>query len=186
MPDRDKGADKGAGGDKGVGECVLKFGRTATGYLVRVEGRGTMRESLALQQFVMRCALAENLPVVVDLSATHYLDSTFLGCLVSLHRRCCRDAQSAHFTIAVSEQAKCKLLRPTRVDLVLTCIEACPEPVGDLVAITTLQIESRTFGRHVMQSHRQLAELGGADANAFADIAEQIARELRGSEPRPE
>ena len=135
--------------DKGTGVCVLKFGRTATGYLVRVEGHGTIRESPALRQFVMRCVLAENLPVVVDLSATQYLDSTFLGCLVNLHRRCCRDAKSAHFTIAVSEQARRKLLRPTHVDIVLTCIGTCPEPVGDLVAITTLQIESRTLGRKI-------------------------------------
>src|SRR5262249_2450828 len=66
--------------------AVLKAGRTATGYLIRVEGHGTLRESDALQRFV-RERLGDADTLAVDLADCVCLDSTFLGCLLGLHKR---------------------------------------------------------------------------------------------------
>src|SRR4051812_10134118 len=66
---------------------VIKVGRTCTGYRLRVEGRGTLRESPAVAEFAGRAFEDGASTLVVDLLACDYLDSTFLGCLVNLHRR---------------------------------------------------------------------------------------------------
>ena len=62
-------------------------GRTEAGYAIRIEGRGTMRESPALQRVVRTVLDGEACAVTIDLAVCDYLDSTFLGCLVDLHRR---------------------------------------------------------------------------------------------------
>ena len=69
--------------------CVLKVCRTAEGLLIRVEGLATMKQSPALRQFTDQ-SLDKNPAhgILLDLAACDYLDSTFLGCIVGLHRRC--------------------------------------------------------------------------------------------------
>ena len=68
--------------------ALLKVARTSTGYCVRIEGRGTMRESPAAAEFVLRSLEKAPAPgITVDLSGCDYLDSTFLGCLVEMQRR---------------------------------------------------------------------------------------------------
>src|SRR5689334_5995318 len=59
---------------------VVKVGRTTSGYRLRVEGTGTMRESPAVGEFAERSLRDGTSTLVVDLSACDYLDSTFLGC----------------------------------------------------------------------------------------------------------
>jgi anti-anti-sigma factor len=73
----------------GTPGSMLRVGRTASGFLVQVAGRGTLQVSPALQEFAVQSLDREYEPgrVVVDLSHCDYLDSTFLGCLVNLHRR---------------------------------------------------------------------------------------------------
>ena len=62
---------------------TLQVGRTADGFLIRIQGRGTLQASPALEQFV-HGSLQANQRIVVDLSNCDYLDSTFLGCLLKL------------------------------------------------------------------------------------------------------
>src|SRR5687768_10917844 len=107
----------------------LKVGRTGAGYCVRVEGRGTMRESPAVEEFVARSMGGDPVTVVVDLTACDYLDSTFLGCLLGLHKRFGKRAGPSaadpgptpgpRFAIAADPERRRKLLGPTRLDLVL-------------------------------------------------------------------
>ena len=65
--------------------CTLTIHRTKFGYLLRLVGRGTMRESPTVRDFACG-AIEDGAEFVVDLSACEYLDSTFLGCLVLLHK----------------------------------------------------------------------------------------------------
>ncbi len=66
--------------------CQIGIYRTLTGYLFRITGRGTLRESPAFRDFVCG-AIEDGAQVVLDLSACEHLDSTFLGCLVMIHQR---------------------------------------------------------------------------------------------------
>src|SRR5947208_15951806 len=96
---------------------VLKVAGTASGYCLRVEGRGTMRESASAMQFVAGPLAQAGTSVVVDLSACEHLDSTFLGCLVEMQRRAGRASPPRLVISAPAEEVK-KLLSPTELDLV--------------------------------------------------------------------
>jgi anti-anti-sigma regulatory factor len=160
-------------------ESMLRVGRTASGFLVQVEGRGTVSESPALLEFAVQSLDSPqgSGTVVVDLSHCDYLDSTFLGCLVNLHRKYNRTSPH-RFQVAASHDKRQKLLAPTHLSHLLDLTEACPEPVSDVLEVSHPILLSADLGRHVMECHRRLAELGGSRAAAFQSIADQLAREL--------
>lgn len=152
--------------------------RTDGGYLIRVEGRGTMRESPAVREFAAQCLDQQReLTLSVDLFACEYLDSTFLGCLVGLHRRCQADPP-IHLKVCVDPATRRRLLGATRLDMVLQCVESSPEPVGPWVPIATPELAKRDFGLHVLECHERLAELECPSAPAFKAVVEQLSREL--------
>jgi anti-anti-sigma regulatory factor len=158
---------------------TLRVGRTASGFLVQVEGRGTMSESPALQEFAAQSLDATSGPstVVVDLSHCDYLDSTFLGCLLTLHRRYNRTSPH-RFQVAASGDKRQRLLAPTHLVQVLDLTEVCPEPISDVLEVSRAVLPCEELGRHVMECHRRLAELGGKSAAAFRSIADELSREL--------
>jgi anti-anti-sigma regulatory factor len=158
---------------------MLRVGRTASGFVVQVEGRGTLSESSALQEFAAQSLDGPRGPstVVVDLSHCDYLDSTFLGCLVSLHRKYNRTSPH-RFQVAASCDQRQKLLAPTHLNHLLDLTEVCPEPISDVLEVSRRVLPSADLGRHVMECHRRLAELGGCRASSFRSIADRLAREL--------
>ncbi len=163
---------------------MLRVGRTASGFLVQVEGRGTLSESPALQEFAVQSLDGPSGPstVVVNLSHCDYLDSTFLGCLVNLHRKYNRTSPH-RFQVAASRDKSLKLLAPTHLNHVLDLTDDCPEPISDVLEVSRPILPGDDLGRHVMECHRRLAELGGSGAASFRSIADQLAREL-GEAPR--
>ena len=159
---------------------VLKVARTPTGYCIRIEGRGTMRESPAAAEFAGKSLEAEGATLVVDLSACEHLDSTFLGCLVEMRRRAGK--ASPRFAVSAPEDRAKKLLGPTKLDLVLKPTAEPPQVVGNFVTLPAVDPTSPDLMRHVMECHRLLAELGGPQQAAFAAIADNIERELGNSD----
>jgi anti-anti-sigma regulatory factor len=158
---------------------MLRVGRTTSGFLVQVEGRGTLSESPALEEFAVRSLDGPCGPstLAVDLSRCGYLDSTFLGCLVSLHRKYNRTSPH-RFRVAASCDKCQKLLAPTRLNHLLDVTAVYPEPIGDVLELSQPILASADLGRHIMECHRRLAELGGSQAASFRSIADQLAREL--------
>jgi anti-anti-sigma regulatory factor len=158
---------------------MLRVGRTASGFLVQVEGWGTLRESPALREFAVQSLDDPGGPstVVVDLSHCDYLDSTFLGCLVSLHRKYNRTSPH-RFQVAASCDQCQKLLAPTHLNHLLDVTEVCPEPVSDVLEVSRPLLPTYDLGRHILECHRRLAELGGSQAASFRSIADHLAREL--------
>jgi anti-anti-sigma factor len=158
---------------------MLRGGRTASGFLLLVEGQGTLTESPTLYEFTTQSLDTQLGPstVVIDLSHCDYLDSTFLGCLVELHRKCNRNEPHRFFVAASCEKSQ-KLLGPSRLDHLLDVTEVCPQPIGEVVELSGPILPRADLGRHVMECHRRLAELGGSRAPSFRSIADQLAREL--------
>ena len=170
--------------------AVLKVARTPTGYCVRIEGRGTMRESRSAAEFVAR-AVAENPPptLAVDLSACDYLDSTFLGCLVEMQRRVGKapaapGVTGPRFVVSAPPEKVKKILAPTKLDLALKPRAEPPQVMGEWVDLPAADPADPDM-RHVMECHRRLAELGGPQRAAFAAIADNIERELRAKQENP-
>jgi anti-anti-sigma regulatory factor len=156
---------------------ALKVARTPTGHCVRVEGRGTMRESPTASEFAARSLAVPGATVVVDLSACDYLDSTFLGCLVGVQKRA-GTASPPRFLVSAAPEKVKKLLAPTKLDLIVRTTAQPPEIVGEYVVLPSADPATPDVMRHVMESHRRLAELGGPQQAAFAAIADSIEREL--------
>jgi anti-anti-sigma regulatory factor len=155
--------------------CTLTIHRTSSGYVFRIAGRGTMRESPAVRDFICG-AIEDGADVVADLSACEYLDSTFLGCLVLLHKR--GQTSRGSFAVHADEIARARLLGSVGLERVLNFVDACPDCIGDGVNLPQADLERTEFWRHLLETHRRLAELGGPAAETFQRIADQMAREL--------
>ena len=166
---------------------ALTIGWTRQGYCVRVAGRGTMRESPALRAFALRVLDEPGRPTLdVDLTACEYLDSTFLGGLLGLFRRFEQSGPSGRLAIAGPTEVLHRLLGPTRLEAILPLRAESAERLGEDVPIPPQALDSDDLCRHVLESHRRLAELGGANAAVFGPIADRIASELdRSAVSRP-
>lgn len=158
---------------------VLKVASTVTGYCLRVEGRGTMRESHSAMGFAAGSLAHPGRTLVVDLAACDHLDSTFLGCLVEMQRRAGRSEMPRFLVSAPAEKVR-RLLSSTKLDLVLKTTAEPPGVVGEYVALPAADAGSPELMRHVMECHRLLAETGAPQRAAFAAIADGIERELKG------
>src|SRR5690242_11874279 len=83
---------------------------TESGCCIRVDGRGTVRESSAARDVAARTLGGDpGATVVFDLSACEYLDSTFLGMLIGLFHLAGRSAPS-RFVIAAPPEVRKKLM----------------------------------------------------------------------------
>ena len=153
----------------------LKLGRTEFGHVVRIEGRGTLRESRVFHEFATHCLGNGPCALTADLSSCEYLDSTFLGCLLDLNRRY---AANDRFSIAASSQRRQQLLGPTRLDKILNIKDDVPAVIGPYVPVPKAAFDARDLGYHVLECHRQLAQIEGPGQAVFANLVKQLAREL--------
>jgi anti-anti-sigma factor len=163
-------------------KCVVEIARTAKGYLVRVEGHATLKQSPALSGFVAQ-ALAEcpQIAIAIDVRSCLYMDSTFLGCLLTSQRTVIKSG--AQFAIIVDDDARQRLLAKTRLDSVLRLAPSAPDSISDFVTLTAQQPAEIEFGQHIVDSHLALAELPGTHSHLFRDIADQLTRELHARRP---
>src|SRR3954447_14768913 len=161
---------------------VVKVGRTSNGYRLRVEGRGTMRESPAVLQFAAK-ALEDAAPsLTLDLSACEYLDSTFLGCLLILYKRYGLGT-APRLLVAATPEARRRLLTPNNLDAVIKTLAECPEVLGEDLTLPPAAIGATDLGLHVLECHRRLAEVEGPNRAAFGEVADRLARELLEAPP---
>lgn len=154
--------------------CDLHAARCTGGFVIRVRGSGTSRQSPALAGFVR--TIFEQHPeatISVDLLRCEYLDSTFLGCLLTLQR-----TGQDRFEVVANDASRERLLTATRIDSCLRLTTTAP-PAGS--AFEPLQIDAssdRELGQHMMETHQALAEVPSEFAARFKSIALQLMREL--------
>jgi anti-anti-sigma regulatory factor len=158
---------------------TVKVGRTAHGYRIRIEGRGTLRESPAVREFARQILDGEPGALVIDLTGCEYLDSTFLGCLVHLHRH---DGSVCPPRLQIAAQPEdCKrLLAPNGLDTLFHLTPDCPAVIGQDMVLPPMETSRDALGRHVLECHRRLAELGGPNQAALQSVVDQLDRELVG------
>jgi anti-anti-sigma regulatory factor len=151
--------------------------RTAAGFLVRVEGRGTMQESPALREFAAAIDAGAQATLAVDLSACEYLDSTFLGCIAGIWRRT-HGEPLLSLAICAPPDIRRRLLGATRLDTVLHCEDAAPAPTGPWSILASPELEKHEFGLHILECHRRLSEIESPSSGAFKVVADQLEKEL--------
>jgi anti-anti-sigma regulatory factor len=153
--------------------------RFAGGYVISLVGPGTLRESPAFQHFVIEC-LGQGCSVVADVTDCEYLDSTFLGCFIGLHKRALL-CEAASFKVFADRGTRIRLFATSMLDRCLEFVDERPTVHGGRISLEFRKFDHRDLGRHVMNSHRELAELGGKDADKFAAIANRLQQELGSS-----
>ena len=156
-------------------QCELLVARSTTGYVVRIQGNGTSSDSPALVEFVR--SHLDRLPEIcisVDLLGCDYLDSTFLGTMLTLHRTW----GESRFEVVADEAASVRLLQATKLHTVLRLVPQAPRSSGAFRSLESKPLTGTELGRHVMEAHRVLSELPSEAAGAFERIATQIEREL--------
>ncbi len=137
-----------------------------------------MNESPALREFAAQ-AFDTQRPgsLAIDLTACEYLDSTFLGCIAGIWRR--RHGEPMfNLIVCAPPDTRRRLLGATRLDTVLHCQDAPPQPTGGWTILAAPDLEKREFGLHIMECHRRLAEFNSPKAPAFKAIADQLEKEL--------
>lgn len=156
--------------------CQISIFTTSAGYLFQVVGRASLRESPALRDFVQN-ALDDGADVVVDLSQCAHMDSTFLGCLVLLHQH--SESTKGVFSVYADQSMRRVLFGTSHLDLVLPF---AAEPVachGQPVRLAVMDLKGKQLCEHLVETHRQLADLGGPSAETFQRIVERLLQELK-------
>ena len=156
----------------------IRLGRTKTGFIVRVSGRGTVCESRSLHEFALGIADDESCTLTIDLSQCDYLDSTFLGCLVDLFKRFSNRSVARRFEIIANQERCHALLSATRLQNYFPLCEQPPPQEDDLLNLEVGELDHRQRGQHIMECHRRLAEIGGPNQEVFKRIADQLEFEL--------
>lgn len=155
--------------------CQIKIFCVDGGYLFRIVGRGSMRESPAFRDFVSG-ALEDGANVVVDLSPCEHLDSTFIGCLVILNQRA--GGELGSFSLFGNETVRERLFGYSHLDRILTFVDELPTCSEAPVSLQVTNLERREFCQHLIDAHDKLAELGGPSSNTFQRIVDELKREL--------
>jgi hypothetical protein len=118
--------------------------------------------------------------LILDLEACDYLDSTYLGALVDLHRRYATE-DPVRFVVAARVEARLKLFGPNCLETLFHYVEQAPEPLGEELELTTPALDRDDLGRHVLECHRRLVELGGPNQAAMQGVVDRLEHELVGN-----
>ena len=160
-----------------VERAKITVGRFNEGVAVRVEGAGTMSESPVVHAFAEEVLKASGQRLVINLGACTYLDSTFLGGLVSLFKR--HGGDPGRYAIYAPPPIRQTLFGVSRLDKLLPFVDQLPALEGGQLPLEPGAPMSREeLARYIVECHRRLAELGGECAQDFGRVADAIAGEL--------
>src|SRR5262249_46314840 len=92
----------------------------------RVEGRGTMNQSLPMRRCAERCLESGATSVLIDLRDCTYMDSTFLGTLLTLKKFL--TLRHGEMTLIAPSPSCCRILQQMGLNEVLPTQAAEGEP----------------------------------------------------------
>ena len=156
---------------------TLQYAPMADGCLVRMQGRATMQVSPCFRTFLSAILESDDeTRIVIDVAECNYFDSTFLGCLISLHRKSAPDSKRLAFFADAKKQKE--LFGSCQLDRVFNLTEEQPNAVGQFADVPLSSVDENELGRHIAECHLRLAEMETEDAEKFRCIAERLLREL--------
>jgi anti-anti-sigma factor len=153
---------------------------------VRVEGWGTMPQSLAIRRWVENQPPPAIQTLRVDLAGCSYMDSTFIGTLIYLKRQ---QAKIQGSFALVHPSPECRQLLAKMGIAKIFCIaeessasddgKMDKAPVGDwqVLPIEPASPCSVDFKENVVEAHQRLAEEEGC-SEQFKNLAELLQREM--------
>lgn len=149
---------------------TVRFHQEDATVTFRVEGRGTMTQSLPLRRCAERCMAGGTSRVKVDLRDCSYMDSTFLGTLLALKKTL--EKSQGQLTLVMPSTACGKILQQMGLDDVLPAEQAELDPNvawADVAACEPAD-DPNSFRRNVTQAHEELARLPGPAGEQFKAV----------------
>ncbi len=163
-------------------ESRIIVGPIAAGYLIKVIGRGTMEFCSQLYEhlgeFLQTHAEDSGIKIYFDLSETTYMDSSFIGVIVSIDKKVKRITKSVLIVLNPSPKVKEILttmgltgLIPLEENLTIDNIK-----MGD-------EIEKKLAKDYddiklLLESHQNLMELSSENRKRFSLVEEMLKKEL--------
>ncbi len=160
---------------------VRQQDQTAT---FKVEGRATMIQSLPLRRHAERCLAAGARSLRIDLRDCAYMDSTFLGTLLTLQVLASK-REKGELTL-ISPSPSCgKLLQQMGLHTVFRTEPADEAPGGTWTELATGMEDLTSFKRNVAEAHEELASLPGQAGEQFRQVARCLAQADAVKPPTP-
>jgi anti-anti-sigma regulatory factor len=143
---------------------------------IQVIGWGTMKQSLPVRRFAEQ-GLSRGVKILrVDLAQCTYLDSTFLGTLLTLQRTARR--MGGRELVLVCPSSGCtRLFKQLGVQDAFPSVGPDPSDQGEWTELPIERDDPTEFNRHVVQAHQELANLGGTPAEVFGGVARRLTDE---------
>ena len=149
------------------------------GVLVKVQGRGTMEFCSQLFDYLSaRMEKSQKENIYFELSETHYLDSSFIGVIVSIEKKLQKDSRGSIVILNPTEKVK-EILSMMGLSEIL--------PMRDNMTIKTLDLNEEIQQKLekdykdiklLLESHQSLMEINPENKKRFGLVEEMLKQEL--------
>jgi anti-anti-sigma factor len=164
---------------------TLYIGREEDSFFARISGRGDFGLGPALEEQALEAVEAGATTVVIDFQSCSYLDSTFLGALLSLALR----LEQVHGQIilnCVSEWIQ-ERFRTMGLARFFRVVEQPFTAAGgrediELEPVNVRELSREETARYILRAHERLAEMCPSHQKHFQAVVEGLRRELLSEE----
>jgi anti-sigma B factor antagonist len=147
----------------------------------RVEGRGTMPLGLPLRRCAERFVTTGTSQIRVDLRDCSYMDSTFLGTLLTLKKT--MDRQAGRLTVVMPSPACARILQQMGLNEVLPAESADLDPSATWSDLTEDCNDPDSFRSNITQAHEELARLPGPAGEQFKAVIRCLEESAKKDKP---
>jgi anti-anti-sigma factor len=159
---------------------VVRFHHQEQTVTFAVEGRGTMTNSLPLRRCAEGLLAAGVTQVRVDLRACTYMDSTFLGTILTIKKLL--ERSQGQLVLITPSLACGRILQQMGLSDVLATQSEPPAEVP-WTELSGEPADLPSFKRNVAQAHEELANLPGAAGEQFKAVSRCLAESNKANKP---
>jgi anti-anti-sigma factor len=152
---------------------------------IHVEGRATMTQSLPMRRLAERGLETGVTQVRIDLRDCTYMDSTFVGTLLALHKQLQAGSKGRLTILAPSAPCSRILHDLGLLDVLLTDRAAADDDAGGWVELACGSDDANAFKHNIKQAHEELASLPGPVGKQFEQAVQCMNQADRSAAPKP-
>jgi anti-anti-sigma regulatory factor len=160
---------------------MVRFHEDEHSLTFQVIGWGQMALSLAVRRCAEEGFRRGKKILRFDLRHCSYMDSTFLGTVLFLHKAV-RRLEAGQLLLLSPSSECCALLHQLGVAQILPRL-ITEEAVCEWTELVRESHDVKAFNRTVVDAHQQLADLGGAVGEAFAPVVRCLVEDLKKEKP---
>ena len=162
---------------------IVRYHLNAQTITFRVEGRAVMNLSLPLRRCAERHLATGTMNVLVDLRDCNYMDSTFMGTLLTLKKSLDRTPGGGELTLVAPSESCCKILNQMGLTDVFPAQAVALDPQATWTELPASVDDVNSFKRNIAQAHEELAALPGPAGEQFQAVARCLAESNKTDNP---